>query len=116
MRRIEQVTDDAAQKQRITLPDGTTFEFTMRFYPQQYGWFITELTYGEMFTLRGMRICVSPNILHQFRNKLPFGIACFSANSREPSLQEDFSSGAAQLYVLDRDEVEYVTDFYNGQV
>lgn len=104
MLKIDQVTSDAAQKQKIVLPDGTAFTFTIRFIPMQYGWFITNLTYGD-FILNGLRITVSPNMLHQFKNQIPFGLACFSKQLREPSLQQDFSSGNASLFVLTSDEV-----------
>lgn len=111
---IQQITTDPLQKQTIILADGTSFALTLNFKPMQFGWFITELVYGN-FTLQGMRVCVSPNILHQFRNQIPFGIACFTTDSREPSLQADFSSGTAKLYLLSAAEVIQYTEILNGQ-
>lgn len=95
----------------MLLPDGTQINISLYYSPQQYGWFVTDLTYGS-FEIQGLRITVSPNMLHQFRNQLPFGIACFiTTANREPTQQQDFSSELFQLFVLDATEVEQYTEF-----
>lgn len=114
MNPVQQVTDDTLQKRNLVLPDGTTMSFTMYYIPMQYGWFITSLTYGT-FTLSGLRICNSPNMLHQFRNRIPFGLACFTQNNREPTQQEDFNSGASTLYILSAAEVNQYAEILSGQ-
>lgn len=102
---IQNLTTAPLQKQTLILPDGTAMTMTVYFVPLQYAWFITELTY-KTFTLNGLRITVSPNMLRQFKNKIPFGLGCFANKvSREPTLQQDFSSGAFSLFILDRVEV-----------
>lgn len=102
---INQVTSDPLQKQTLILPDGTSLIMTISFLPLQYGWFITEMIYGS-FALEGVRIVVSPNILQQFKNQIPFGLGCFGNNvSREPTQQQDFSSQTFSLYILDSNEV-----------
>ncbi len=101
---IQNITTNSRQKQTFTLTDGTQVKMSFYFCPLQFGWFIPNLTYGD-FILNGLRISNSPNMLHQFRNQIPFGLACFSTNSREPSQQQDFSSGASVLYILTADEV-----------
>lgn len=115
MYQIQNLTSGARQKQNLVLPDGSTIQINLRFSPMQYGWFLTSLVYGD-FILKGVRIVNSPNMLHQWRNKIPFGLACFSAHDREPSLQKDFSSGASKLYVLSEPEVTQYTEFLNGQI
>ncbi len=107
---IQQITSAPHQSQTLVLPDGTSFSMTMYFVSLQQGWFITNLVYNK-FAIQGLRIVNSPNMLYQFRNQIPFGLACFSTANREPSLQEDFSSGASQLYVLSQDEVQSYTHF-----
>lgn len=101
---IQQITTAPLQKQSLILPDGTSVTLTLYFVPMQLGWFIQTLTYGA-FTLTNLRISNSPNMLHQFRNQIPFGLACFSTANREPSLIEDFSSGNSVLYLLTAAEV-----------
>lgn len=111
---IQQITSDALQQQTLVLPDGSGVLLQIYFRPMQYGWFINELTWND-FTIKGLRITNSPNMLHQFRHQLTFGLGCFSSANREPSLQEDFSSGASKLYLLSETEVEeYVEFLQNG--
>ena len=110
MQRIQNITEDTKQTKTINLPDGTFFTMTIYFIPMQYGWFITELTYQD-FTVKGVRICNSPNMLHQFKNQIPFGLACFTSEQREPSQQEDFFSGASQMFLLSEEEVIEYTEF-----
>lgn len=115
MYQVQNLTSGARQKQTLVLEDGTNIQIQIRFSPMQYGWFIDSISYGD-FILKGARIVNSPNMLHQWRNKIPFGLACFSAHDREPSLQKDFSSGASKLYVLTQAEVEQFTSYLNGQI
>ncbi len=114
MNLIQQITSDTLQKQKLVLDDGTIVQITICFKPMQFGWFIQELVYGNV-TIQGRRIFVSPNMLYQFRNQLPFGIGCFSLGNREPSQQEDFSSGNVQLYILTQAEVNQYAEFLSGQ-
>ncbi len=113
MNQIQQITSDPLQEQTIALPDGTTFDLQFYYIPQQYGWFITSLTYNN-FTLQGFRIFNSTNMLHQYRNQLPFGIACYTQGNREPTQQQDFSSGASSLFLLTTAEVQQYTDYLLG--
>lgn len=115
MLQIDGFTSNPRQKQTFVLEDGTRVQLTIHFIPMQYGWFITELIY-EDFTLNGVRIVNSPNMLHQFRNQIPFGLACFTRGNREPTFQEDFETQASQLYLLTADEVDEYAEYLSGQV
>ncbi len=107
---IQRISSYPLQRQRLVLPDGTTVSLTLYFRPMQFGWFINELIYGD-FLLQGMRITNSPNMLIQFQNQIPFGLACYSTNNREPSLQDDFVSGASKLYILTQEECQEYENF-----
>lgn len=115
MLQIQQVTTDPYQKQTLLLPSGGEVVIVMRFVPMQYSWKFESLTYNS-FLLENLRITNSPNMLHQFRNQIPFGIACFSTANREPSQQQDFSSRASILYILSATEVIQYGEFLSGQV
>ncbi len=111
---IQQVTSDANQKQTLILPNGNAALIQIYFVPLQYSWFITQLIY-QNFTLNGLRITVSPNMLRQFKNQIPFGLACYANGvQREPSQQLDFSSDAFSLYILDHAEVLAYEDALMG--
>lgn len=108
---IQQITSDPLQRQTLILPDGTSLTLTMYFIPLQTGWFITDLVYGN-FELTGLRITLSPNMLRQFKNQIPFGLACYGNNTnREPTQQQDFSSNNFSLYILSQAEVQEYEDF-----
>jgi len=113
MNLIQNITTAANQTQSVVLPDGSAFTFTMYFSANQLGWFITNLVYNT-FVLNGMRITNNPNLLYQYQNQLPFGIACYTAGNREPTQQQDFSSGASGLYLLSKAEVLAYTAYING--
>lgn len=103
------------QKQRLILPNGDPIIVTIRFSPQQFGWFITYLEYAPTgFLLTGARVTTSPNMLHQQRNLIPFGLGCFTKDNQEPTQIEDFSSGYAQLYILSQEEVAAWAAVLNG--
>lgn len=110
---IEQITSDALQTQNLVLQNGSSVNLTIKFVPMQYGWFIPTLTYNT-FTLNGLRIVNSPNMLHQYLNQIPFGLACYSTANREPSQQQDFSSGASKLYLLNEAETLFYLQYLQG--
>lgn len=111
---IQQITTNPLQSQNLVLDDGTIVQLTLYFRPIQQGWFVNQLARGT-FVLNGLRVTNSPNMLRQWKNLIPFGLGCFSAANREPSLQQDFSSGASKLYILTQAEVlQYEAFLANG--
>lgn len=110
---IQEVTSDARQLQTLVLDDGTSLTLSLYYIPMQLGWFITDLVYQD-FEIQSLRITVSPNMLYQFKNQLPFGLGCFTNQGREPTQQEDFSSGNFQLYILSQAEVEQYSEFLSN--
>lgn len=112
---INQVTDATTQRRNLVLEDGTSLDLEVQFVPLQGGWFINELSYLG-FTLRGVRIGNNLNILNQYRNLLPFGLACVTDLEREPSLQGDFLSGEFKLFILTAEEVQQFSEFLSAEV
>jgi hypothetical protein len=102
---IQQLTNSPLQKQTFILYNGKILTVTFYYSNSQQGWFITNLTY-EKFILNGIRIVVIPNMLNQFINQIPFGLGCFTTLLREPTQQQDFSSGNFNLYILDQTEID----------
>jgi hypothetical protein len=99
---IENWTSNALQQQGITLSDGSVLQLEIYFREQQQGWFITSLTWSATgFTVTGLRVTNNINILQQWKNILPFGLACVTSDGVEPSNIQDFSSGNSVLYVLE---------------
>lgn len=113
MLQIQNITSDPLQTQTVVLPNGNAFTIAMYYIPLQYGWFFTNITY-QTFTITGLRISNNPNMLYQYQQAVPFGLACFSASGREPTQQLDFVSGASSLYILTQQEVAEYTAYIQG--
>lgn len=109
MNQILQVTQDFRQTRTLVLGDGTQLTFSLYFVPMQQCWVIPEIVYGD-FRLTNIKVVNSPNLLHQWRNQIPFGLACFTIGNREPSLQEDFSSNNSRLFLLPNADVVAFTE------
>jgi hypothetical protein len=116
MFQIENLTDNALQVQTLILEDGTSILMTLYFSQVAQGWFIQNLTYGT-FILSGFKVVNSPNLLYQWQNILPFGLACFSINNNaiDPSFVGDFLSGNSSLYILTQAECQQYAEFLSGQ-
>ena len=114
MKKIANFTNDDGQYQKVVLVDGTEFDLTILFKPQQRGWFAS-ITYKTK-TINNIRICTSGNFLYQWRNILPFGIACITEADQEPMFQDDLISGRVSLYVLSSDEVTTYSGVISGQI
>lgn len=110
---ITQITNNPLQTFNLILPNGNPCSLTIYYIERQIGWFITNLTYQD-FTLKGIRICNNPNLLYQWKNVIPFGLACYTDQNREPTQVLDFLTGASKLYILDAAEVEKVTEIYQN--
>ncbi len=108
MRQITSLTDDASQILTLVLEDGTRVNMTIQYVPNQEGWFYS-LTYGA-FIVNNRRLVNSPNMLRQFRNIIPFGLACTVLDGYEPVYQNDFTSARVSLYTLTTQDVLDVED------
>lgn len=113
MYQISQVTDQAKQSQQLVLPDGTLISLQLYYAESQGGWFVISLTYGT-FTLQGVRLTTSPNLLRQWKNLIPFGLCCSTQDDQEATQLQSFSSGYAKLYVLSAAEVLAYETFLSG--
>jgi hypothetical protein len=113
MNQIQNITDDPFQSQTIILPDGSSLYMELSFRQNQISWFFNTLKWNTTpgFEVHGLRVTCNPNILRQWKNKLNFGMACFSADNREPNQKEDFATGASGLYILTAAEVLAYEDY-----
>lgn len=107
---VQQITSKPLQKQTLVLDDGTSVVIELYYRPNQMGWYFNEISRND-FILRGVRVTNSPNILHQFKNQIPFGLGCFSIENKEPTSIEDFSSGTSKLYILTALEVLMYSEY-----
>lgn len=106
MKEITQISSEAKQKLTFVLADNTSFVISLEYRRNVSGWYF-DIIYTN-FALFGQRLCNHPNILRQFQNILPFGLFCYLEDGTEPLFIDDFSTGRAQLFVLDQSEVELI--------
>lgn len=113
MKIITNLTADAKQQTTLLLEDGSQATWLLEYRPNQLAWFY-DLTWGAV-VIKGQRIVPSPNLIRQFRTRLPFGIAILTAGDVELMDQQDFTNGNAMVYLLDAADVEEVeTEIFIG--
>ena len=100
------ITSQPIQSSFVTLEDGALVSIYMSYRPQQKGWF-ADISWSD-WSVNGMRLCAAPNILRQWQNRIPFGLALLTSNNAEPLNQDAFASGFARLILLDSADVASV--------
>ena len=105
-RLIDNLTNFADQLATIQLADGTTFDLELMFHGATQRW-VANVTYGDA-SIMGIGVCCHPNLLRQWMNVLPFGLACTTQDLTDPFDISDFSTGRVLLYVLDPSDVAEV--------
>lgn len=108
------LTDQPNQLYPIQLSDGTTVTLTIQFWPQQNGWFYDLVWDGQNppFEINGSQLVASPNVLRQWREIIPFGIAVATNSGQDPTDQEDFVNGNCTLVLLNPGDVASVEMTY----
>lgn len=100
---INKVTADAQQQLTLTGIAGVLIGMTLRFMPRPQRW-IMGLTYNTT-SIQGEAVVTSANMIRQFKNNVPFGIACLRADGLDPYTINDFANQTANLYLLDAADV-----------
>lgn len=99
MRQITNLTDSALQRTTVLLEDNSSVVLDFRFLPVVQRW-VVDVTYGA-FAVKGMGVCVHPNLLRTFRRRIPFGLMCSTPDGVDPFKIDDFSLDRASVFVLD---------------
>lgn len=99
-------SDSPNQSTVITLDDGSSATIVLYFRAQQKGWFY-DLIYGE-FSLLGQRLVCGENIIRQFRDQVPFGLAVLSESRRDPSKITSLSSRETVIILLNSEDVNLI--------
>lgn len=118
MNQINNLTDQADQLTRLILADGSLVNVELIFTAATARWIMNvtwpappagSITLPEgTFQANGIGIAVMPNLLRQWREVIPFGIACLTTDGADPVNVDDFITGRAQLYLLSETDVAAV--------
>ena len=103
MNQVDNISDDFSQIMSITLEDRSVIVLEFNYRPMIQRWTVN-LTHGD-FVLNGLNISVHPNMVRNYRNVIPFGIACTTLDGVDPIRSDDFSTGRASIYILTASEV-----------
>lgn len=98
MKLLNKLTASPSQLYNIVTELGDQFILELRFLPALQMWVIN-ITWGT-FELNGCSLVISPNLLHNYSNNLPFGLMVTSTDSIEPSYLDDFTTQRIKLYIL----------------
>lgn len=113
MTQIDNLTDFANQQTVLILDNGTTAAVDFVYNASTERWTIS-VTYGTK-VINGIGLCDSPNILRQWKNVLPFGLACVTADQTDPFNINDFATGRVKMYLLNAADVLQVeTDVFTA--
>lgn len=111
MRQITGLTNDTKQQFDAVIEGYDVANIYLEYKPNQFGWFM-DVTWGE-FSTNNLRVTVGPNILRQFKNIIPFGIAISGVDSVDPVTVDDWL-GHNVFYILDETDKALVEDAING--
>ncbi len=106
MQQLNNLSNDAFQLVTYVLDDGTTVQLTFSYRPGIGRWTM-DLVHEDL-TLAGINLCVFPNILRQWKNIIPFGMAIISNNGLDPIQPNDFVDGIVTVNMLTAEEVQQV--------
>lgn len=100
---INKITNAPSQKMNLTGLPNITIEMSLRFMPRVQKW-IMGVSWSD-FSVQGIAVVTSLNMLNQFRNKIPFGITCYTSSGLDPFSVDDFVAQSSNLYLLDAADV-----------
>lgn len=108
MLQVDNLSDDASQLTHVVLSDGSLVTLALVYQPATQRWTVD--ISRNTFAVNGLNLCVHPNLLREFRNIIPFGLAIVSTDGGDPVLIEDFVSGRITLFVLEAADVVAIED------
>ena len=106
MRQLTKLTSSANQRYNVITENCVSFVLTLEYHPRTYAW-VASIQYGDL-QIDGFTLVVSPNILRQFLNNVPFGLAVVSTDDLDPLYIDDFSTQRVTVFVLSAAEVNLI--------
>lgn len=103
---IDNLTAFSDQVTNLILPNGTVANVRFKFDGATERWRIDVV--HETHTFNSVGLCCHPNLLRQWRNVIPFGLACVTSDQTDPIRSTDFSVGRVKMYLLNAADVEDV--------
>lgn len=114
MYEMTQLGNETNQEIEMLLDNNTRVIFTFEYKPNPQGWFFG-FKYGDI-NYQNIRLTTSYNILRAYRNYLPFGLRCDTADDEEPMDLDDFVTSYARVFLLTKADVQAIEGNYYVKV
>ena len=114
MYKLTSLGNEPKQKIIMIINDNIRVPFYFEYKSNQLGWFFG-FQYGDV-NYQNVRLTTSYNILRAYRNWLPFGLRCDTADDEEPMSIDDFVNGYANVYLLTKEDVQTIENNYYKKV
>jgi len=113
---IDGLGNEAYQIIQLVLSDGSVAVLELKYRPMTQRWNLDVV--HDTFpagAVRGIGLSAHPNLLRQWRNVIPFGLACVTNTGVDPFSIEDFATQRAVLYLLQGADVRTIeTDVFGA--
>lgn len=106
MRLLSNLTDAADQLMTVPIEDGSLAQLEFFYRPGIQRWSLN--ISHPLLVVQGVNLALSPNILRQWKNLIPFGIAIDSTIGLDPMNPQDFLNSISLAYMLSAAEVQQV--------
>lgn len=103
---VNKINDQPMQRVFLTGNPGQRIIMDLRFLPTQSLW-TADFSLGD-FSVEGICVTASPNILRNYRNIIPFGVMVLTDNGQDPRGLDDFNTGYARIYLMDQEETNRI--------
>lgn len=108
MRIITEVGQEPNQKLNLIGENNERIDFVLRYKPSQQAWYF-DISY-ESFSVNGIKVVNSPNLLRQYENIIPFGLGCSVTDGTDPYFIDDFTDGRATLALLNEADIQQIEE------
>jgi hypothetical protein len=103
MIQITEITDESKQKHLLEIEGFEKATLYLEFKPNKNAWFFS--LEWQTFSTYNIQLVKNYNLLRQFKNIIPFGIAIYTKSGQDPMTDDAFSSGDAEFFLLTASEV-----------
>lgn len=110
MYQLTNLSTEPKQQIIMMLDNSSRITLTFKYKANQLGWFFGFEYNNEKY--ENIRLTTSYNILRAYRSWLPFGLRCDTLDMEEPTDLEDFITGYATVYLLDKQDIEAIEGNY----
>ena len=113
MKQITALTDSPIQSLIIVDELGNNFNLNLRWQDLTSSWYYDLIYSDSNFSLMGCKLVTNLNLLKQWKNILPFGLACLSSDGQDPFSQEDFANNRINLFTLTPTDLSDIKNIWN---